>query len=408
MLYELHEFTHDLLSPYRAFAQTMREMSSHPMLPSSYSGLGRSLAASAEVFERITRRYNKPDFGLAEKEIGGKTFPVEEQVIARHPFCDLLHFSVAKRPKNHPRVLIVAPLSGHYATLLRGTVEAMLHDHDVYITDWKNARDVPYIEGDFDFDDYVSLLIRFFHTLSINGPFHVMGVCQPSVPVLAAVSLMATNREADRPKTMTLMGGPIDTRISPTEVNAFAESRELEWFERNVLYNVPLSYEGRGRRVYPGFLQLSGFMSMNMDRHVSAHWEFFRHLVRGDGDSAEQHRDFYDEYLSVCDLSARFYLQTIQKVFKGHDLPRGVLEVHGRHADPAAIKDVALLTVEGENDDITGTGQTEAAHTACKGLPKSMRKHYLQPKVGHYGVFNGRRWREEIMPVVRDFIRKHG
>lgn len=405
MLYQFHEMQHAAMAPMRLLAQTVQSMFSHPWLPMSYTSSARSLAASAELFERMTRQYPKPPFNLPTTTVDGEQVSVTERVVMRLPFCDLLHFERGNGPHLHPRVLLVAPMSGHYATLLRGTVEALLPEHEVYITDWVNARDVPQVAGTFNFDSYVDYVRTFLEFL---GPqTTVMAVCQPSVPVMAAVALMAEDNDPNRPASIVLMGGPIDTRRSPTAVNAFADEHPMDWFLDRVIHSVPMTYAGRGRRVYPGFLQLSGFMSMNMDRHVNAHLHYYRHLIKGDGDSAEKHREFYDEYLSVMDLPGDFYLDTIREVFKEHSLPRGVLEVHGRRVDLGAITDVALLTVEGEKDDITGAGQTVAAHDLCRNLPARFHRQHLQPKVGHYGIFNGRRWREEIMPIVREFILTH-
>lgn len=402
MLYQFHEMHHAAVAPMRMLAQTVHTLFSHPWLPMSYTSSARSLAAGAELFERMTRQYAKPHFNLTSTQVNGDTVTVTEDVVVRMPFCDLLHFSREGGPHGHPKVLLVAPMSGHYATLLRGTVEAMLPDHDVFITDWVNARDVPVSAGTFDFAAYVNYLRTFMEYL---GPeTTMMAVCQPSVPVMATVSLMCEDQDPNRPAAVVLMGGPIDTRRSPTAVNDFADEHSMDWFLDRVIHTVPVNYAGRGRRVYPGFLQLTGFMSMNMDRHVDAHMHYYRHLIRGDGDSAEKHRQFYDEYLSVMDLPADFYLDTIRAVFKEHSLPRGVLDVDGRRVNPAAITDVALFTVEGEKDDITGAGQTIAAHDLCTNLPADLHKHHLQPKVGHYGIFNGRRWREEILPHVREFI----
>lgn len=405
MLYQIHEFQHAALSPMRFVAQAMQNVFSNPWLPLSYTHTARTLAAGAELFERMTRQYPKPPFGLDTTVVAGRTVAVRERVALSLPFCNLLHFERAERDPDDPVILLVAPMSGHHATLLRGTVEALLPDHEVYITDWVNARDVPLAEGAFGLADYVDYVRAFLRHL---GPdTHVMAVCQPSVPVLAAAALMAEDQDPYRPRSLVLMGGPIDTRRNPTEVNRFAESHPMEWFEQRVIHMVPIAYRGRGRLVYPGFLQLSGFMSMNLDRHVNAHLHYFRHLIRGDGDSAEKHRDFYDEYLSVMDLPAEFYLQTVRDVFKEHRLPQGTLHLRGRTVNPAAITDIALMTVEGEKDDITGPGQTVAAHDLCANIPKGLRQHHLQPKVGHYGIFNGRRWREEILPHVRAFIRFH-
>lgn len=409
MLYQMHEMQHAVLAPVRLAAEAMQHLYSHPWLPMSYTRLGRTIAASCELLERTTRRYKKPSFHLPVTEIDGIKVMVHEEKALKTDFCTLLHFKrdipAGMKSQPDPRLLIVAPLSGHYATLLRGTVETLLPDHDIYITDWTDARDVPLHRGGFDLDDYIDLIVRFLHHLGPNT--HILGVCQPTVPVLSAVALMSADQDPCLPPSMTLMGGPIDTRANPTKVNEFATTRPLEWFRANVVHSVPLNYAGRGRTVYPGFLQLTGFMSMNIDRHVDAHLKLFQNMIQGDGESAEQHRTFYDEYLSVMDLPAEFYLQTIQTVFKEHALPRGVMTSRGRKVDPSLITRTALMTVEGEKDDITGPGQCLAAQGLCSSLPDDMRRHHLQPKVGHYGVFNGRRWREEIYPNVRSFIRGH-
>ena len=406
MLYHIHELQHAAFSPFRLFAEAMQSVYSNPWVPVAYTRFGRTVAASAELVERTTRRYKKPNFDLAPMTIDGQDVAIREEAVAVKPFCTLTHF--VREGISTPslsKILVVAPMSGHWPTLLRGTVETLLLDHDVYITGWHDARNVPLNQGGFDFDDYVDYLIEFLHIIGTD--VHMLAVCQPSVPVLVAASLMAADNDPYQPRSMVLMGGPVDTRISPTKVNEMATSKPLSWFESTVIQTVPPAYAGRGRRVYPGFLQLQGFMSMNLERHVGEHLGLFHNMVRGDGDSAEQHRTFYDEYLSVMDLSAEYYLQTIRSVFQDHDLPEGKMVSRGRKVDPSAIRNTALLTVEGERDDITGIGQTEAAHRLCSSLPESMRKHHLQTKVGHYGVFNGRRWREEIYPNVRDVIRTH-
>lgn len=405
MFYQLYELNHAAMAPFRAAADVMRLAYANPLNPWSQTPFGRTIAASLEMFERTTRRYGKPEFGLPETVVGEKKVKVREEVVWSRPFCNLLHFS-RNLPANHrdPRILIVAPMSGHYATLLRGTVEALLPSADVYITDWIDARMVPMTEGTFDFDDYVDYVIEMLHFL---GPdTHVVAVCQPSVPVLAAAAVMEEANDPLSPSSMTLMGGPIDTRINPTAVNKLAKDKPLEWFADNVIMNVPWPQPGFMRPVYPGFLQLSGFMSMNLDRHVVAHKEFFMHLVKNDGEP-EKHRDFYDEYLAVMDLTAEFYLQTVDQVFMKHSLPKGELVHRGKLVDPTAIRNVALLTVEGENDDISGVGQTKAAQTICTNIPDNMRMHYLQPDVGHYGVFNGSRFRREIAPRIVNFINEH-
>jgi poly(3-hydroxybutyrate) depolymerase len=405
--YQLYELNHAAMGPFRAVADATKLYFQNPLNPLSHTPFGRSVAAAAELFERTTRRYGKPVFGIASTSVRGVRVPVVEQVVWQRPFCRLLHFEKAgplRAPQ--PKLLIVAPMSGHYATLLRGTVETFLPEHDVYITDWTDARMVPVAEGSFDLDDYIDYLISIHHLLGAGA--HVVAVCQPSVPVLAAVSLMEARGDAHLPATMTLMGGPIDTRISPTAVNTLANNRPIEWFEQNAIMTVPFPHAGFMRRVYPGFLQISGFLSMNLEKHMQAHTDFFRHLVDGDGDSAEKHRDFYDEYMAVMDLTAEFYLQTVETAFIRHALPRGEMRHRGERVDPSAIRSVALLTVEGENDDISGVGQTKAAHDICTGIPDPMKAHYLQPKVGHYGVFNGSRFRAEIAPRIADFIATHG
>ncbi|MBL8806045.1 MAG: polyhydroxyalkanoate depolymerase [Rhodospirillales bacterium] len=407
MLYHLYDMQQTMLSPVRLAAEAVQNVFSHPMLPMSYTRFGRAMAAGAEMIERATRRYGKPAFRLESTTVDGTEVPVVEEVALSKPFCDLLHFRRETGvERDDPKVLVVAPMSGHYATLLRGTVEALLPDHDVYITDWVNAALVPLIESaEFGLDDYIDYLIEFMEEL---GPeTHLIAVCQPSVPVMAAVSLISALDPAAAPRSMTLMGGPIDTRVNPTKVNRLAEERSIEWFERSVVTNVPPGYPGFMRRVYPGFIQLSGFMSMNLDRHVGSAMKQYQHLVRGDGLSAQGHREFYDEYLSVMDLDAAFYLQTVRIAFQEHALPNGTWISRGRKVDPGAIRNTALMTVEGELDDISGVGQTYAAHALCANLPADRHRHWLQKNVGHYGIFNGKRWRGEIMPQVRGFIREN-
>jgi poly(3-hydroxybutyrate) depolymerase len=405
--YQLYELNHAALSPFRAAADATRLYFQNPLNPLSHTPFGRNMAAAAELFERTTRRYGKPEFGLASTTVHGERVPVAEGVVWRRPFCNLVHFEkrAGRRDRNEEKLLIVAPMSGHYATLLRGTVEAMLPDHDVYITDWIDARTVPLAEGSFDLDDYIDYLVSILHFIGPGA--HVMAVCQPSVPVLAATALMSARGDHNLPATMILMGGPIDTRVNPTAVNTLANNHDLEWFRQNAIMKVPFPHAGFMREVYPGFLQISGFLSMNLDRHLQAHQDFYRHLVDGDGDSAEKHRDFYDEYLAVMDLTAEFYLQTVETAFIRHALPKGEMVHRGEPVDPKAIRSVALFTIEGENDDISGVGQTKAAHDICVNIPAEMRAHYLQPKVGHYGVFNGSRYRAEIAPRIADFIASH-
>ncbi|MBB4301940.1 poly(3-hydroxybutyrate) depolymerase [Rhodobium orientis] len=405
--YHLYEMHHAAMSPMRAACDLTRLYFNNPLNPLTHTAIGRNMSAACEVFERATRRYGKPEFGLPETVVGGERVKVREQVVWEKPFCRLLHFERQIPTLRHPvpKLLIVAPMSGHYATLLRGTVEAMLPRHDVYITDWVDARMVPLAEGKFDLDDYVDYIIEMLQALGSDT--HVVAVCQPSVPVLAAVAVMDEAGDPYAPCSMTLMGGPIDTRVNPTAVNDMAKSKDMDWFERNVIMKVPLPHPGVWRDVYPGFLQLSGFMSMNLDRHLSAQHDFYNHLIEGDGDSAEKHRDFYDEYLAVMDLTAEFYLQTVETVFVTHALPKGELMHHGKRVDTTKIRNVALLTVEGEKDDISGVGQTHAAHRICPNIPAEMRAHYVQPGVGHYGVFNGSRFRAEIAPRISDFIITH-
>jgi poly(3-hydroxybutyrate) depolymerase len=406
MFYQLYELNHAVMAPWRAAAESLRVAYRNPLNPLAYTSIGRTFAAGFEVFERATRRYGKPEFGLPETTIGGKPVAVHETVVLSKPFCDLLHFNRCLPPGHpkDPRVLIVAPMSGHYATLLRGTVETLLPSADIYITDWKDARMVPLSEGRFDLDDYIDYIIEMLHHLGEDT--HVIAVCQPAVPVLAAVARMEAEKDPFSPSSMTLMGGPIDTRVKPTAVNELAKSHPISWFEENVIMPVPWPQPGFMRAVYPGFLQLSGFMSMNLDRHMISHKDFFVHLVKNDGDSADKHRDFYDEYLAVMDLTAEFYLQTVETVFINHSLPKGSYMHRGTLVDPSKITQTALLTVEGERDDISGVGQTEAAQTLCSNLPDHMRLHYVQPDVGHYGVFNGSRFRREIAPRIIKFMQE--
>lgn len=410
MLYHLYDLQHALLTPARIAAELTRSVYASPSNPLAFTKLGRSIAAGAEVFERATRKFNEPDFGLHETVIGGEKVEVAEQVVLQKPFCNLVHFH-RQTKRNDPQVLIVAPMSGHFATLLRGTVEALLPHHDVYITDWVDARQIPLSKGKFDLDDYIAYLREF---LTMLGPdTHVLAVCQPAVPVYAAIALMEAEADPYAPLSMTLMGGPIDARVSKTAVTELAEHRPLSWFEQMVVTVVPFYYPGAHRHVYPGFVQLSGFMSMNLDRHVGSAFKFFGHLVRGDGDSAESHRRFYNEYLAVMDITAEFYLQTVETVFQTFALPRGKMkwkdpatgQIHP--VNPDAIKRTALLTVEGELDDISAHGQTTAAHVISTSLPADKQFHQFQENVGHYGIFNGSRWRSEIMPRVRHFIRAH-
>jgi len=403
-LYMWYEATHALLGPARALAGSTKLFYNNPVNPLSHSPFGRGVAAACEMFERTTRRYGKPEFGYGSVNVNGVQTEIVEDVLLSKPFCNLVNFRKmsAGRTLNQPKILMVAPMSGHYATLLRGTVETFLPTHDVYITDWVDARTVPLSTGRFDLDDYIDYVIDMIRLL---GPdLHLMAVCQPSVPVIAAIARMEAEGDPATPLSMTLMGGPIDTRESPTKVNLLAQDRGTEWFKRHCIVKVPLPNPGFMRDVYPGFLQLSGFMAMNIDRHIEAHGEMFSHLVHGDGDSAEKHRDFYDEYLAVMDLTAEFYLQTVDTVFVRHALPNGEMMHRDQLVDLTAIKRCALMTVEGENDDISGVGQTRAAHKLCVNIPETRRVHWLQPKVGHYGVFNGSRFRAEVAPRIADFM----
>ncbi len=406
MLYHTYEITHAALAPMRQMARFSREALSNPANPLAASYGARVGAASLDMFIKATKRYDKPEFGLKSTVIDGAEVAITEEIALSLPFCDLLHF---KRDTTvaAPKLLIVAPLSGHYATLLRGTVKEMLPEHDVYITDWTDSRGVPLSAGDFDLDDYTDYLIQFCETLGAQGERPaVLAVCQPGVPMLVAAALMAERGEAFRPSSMTLMGAPVDTAQNPQKPNELATTKPLSWFKQNVITKVPWPNAGFMRSVYPGFLQLSGFMSMNLDRHVSAHKDHFRNLVKGDGDSTDAHRKFYDEYMAVMDLSAGYYLQTIERVFQKRLLAEGAYLYRETLVDPSNITDIALMTVEGEKDDITGLGQTEAAHKLLK-IPKKMRQHYVQEGVGHYGVFNGSRWRSKIAPKVKAFIAQH-
>jgi poly(3-hydroxybutyrate) depolymerase len=402
--YFLHEASLALIAPARAASEATRLFFRNPANPASWTPFGRSVTAACDVFERSTRRYEKPEFGLATTVVEGETVAVTEEIAWERPFCRVIRFvrDLPRSAPTQPKLLIVAPMSGHYATLLRGTVEAFLPHHDVYVTDWADARMVPVASGHFGFEDYVDYVIAMLRDL---GPkTHVMAVCQPSVPVAVAVACMEAAKDPASPASMILMGGPIDTRESPTAVNVLAEERGSSWFRRHCITRVPFPYPGMMREVYPGFLQLSGFMAMNLDRHISAHWDYYRHLVQNNGDSAEKHREFYDEYLAVMDLTAEFYLETVDRVFVRHLLPKGEMLHRGREVNLADIRRTGLMTIEGENDDISGVGQTQAAQRLCVNVPATKRVHYLQKDVGHYGVFNGSRFRNEIVPRISAFI----
>jgi len=402
--YHWHEFQHAALGPFRAAVDATRLLYQNPLNPLSHTTLGKSIAASCELFERATRRYGKPEWNIPSVLVGGERVAVQPQIVWERPFCRLVHFAraLSDRHRRQPTMLIVAPMSGHYATLLRGTVEAFLPNFEVYVTDWVDARMVPLADGQFDLDDYIDYVISMLHFL--GGDAHVIAVCQPSVPVMAAVAIMEADKDPYVPHSMILMGGPIDTRINSNAVNKLAEDRGIDWFRNHVVTKVPFPHPGFMRDVYPGFLQLHGFISMNLDRHIDAHHNLFRHLVKGDGDSAQKHREFYDEYLAVMDLSAEFYLQTVDTVFIRHALPKGEMRYRGRLVEPSHIKRVALMTVEGEHDDISAIGQTEASHRLCSSIPPEQKVHYVQPGVGHYGVFNGSRFRADIAPRISDFV----
>jgi len=403
VLYQLYDWQRAALEPWLAVAKAANSFFGHPVSPLAYLPGSRNVAAAFDLVGRLTQRYERPEFGIAKVRVGSREFAVREVFEVARPFCRLLHFTKPGAPPQ-PKVLVFAPLSGHFATLLRDTVRTLLPDHDVWITDWIDAKEVPLAEGPFHFDDYVDYVRDFLR--HVGPAAHAISVCQPTVPVLAGVSLMAAAGEAT-PRSLTMMGGPIDTRASPTAVNDFALYRPLSWFESKVIQRVPMRYPGFMRRVYPGFLQFAGFVAMNPDRHVESHVQYYRHLVRGDGESAQSHRRFYDEYNAVMDLPAEYYLETVERVFHEHLLPRGRLAVRGERVRPEAIRRSALFTIEGEADDISGPGQTRAAHALCKGIPARAREHYLAPDVGHYGIFSGRKFRETVYPRIRDFIARN-
>ena len=405
MLYDAYEVQRSWLAGASKLANYSSDWLSSSANPLSYNGMSGIVAASLDVFAHAAAPRGKPAFGLDQVEIGGKLLPVHEEIVDRMPFGQLKHFRREGAPEGQPRLLIVAPMSGHFATLLRGTVERLLPGHEVYITDWRDARMVPLSDGSFDLDDYVDKLIGW---LTKIGPgAHMLAVCQPSVPAFAATALMNADKHPATPRSLTMMGGPIDTREAPTAVNTLATERPHAWFQQNVICTVPGMYPGGGRRVYPGFLQLAGFMTMNLGSHLVSHWEMFKHLVDGDEEGADATRAFYDEYRSVCDMTAEFYLQTIDVVFQRHLLPKGEMMHRGRRVDPSAITRTALLAIEGERDDISGVGQTKAALALAPKLPAGDKKYLLAKGAGHYGIFNGRKWREKIAPVVERFIADH-
>lgn len=403
LLYQAYQAYADLTDPLRALAKAGAEFWPG-RLCAPWDGMVRRMTSAWDVYALTGLTHARPPFGIDVVRVGRRDVSVREEVVHSTPFCSLLHFR-KDCDAIQPTVLVVAPMSGHFATLLRGTVKVLLRDHDVYITDWHNVRDVSFSAGKFDLDDFIRHVIDF--TAYLGPDTHLLAVCQPAVPVLAATARMAEDKHPTQPKTMTLMAGPIDTRINPTVVNKVATDNSIEWFERNVVSVVPARFPGGGRRVYPGFLQITAFMSMNIGRHINSLWEMYDALVEQDETSAEAVRDFYEEYFAMADMSADFYLQTVRKVFQEFHLPRGLLEVEGRLVRPETIKKTALLTIEGERDDICSLGQTLAAQDLCSGLRPYMKTHHVQAGVGHYGVFNGRRWEGEVYPLVRDFILQH-
>jgi poly(3-hydroxybutyrate) depolymerase len=405
MLYDAYEVQRSLLAGASKLAGLGAGWLNNPSNPWGYSSMSPLISASLEVFAHAAAPRGKPEFGITETRVGKATVMVDEDIVLRKPFGQLKNFRKVDA-KPGPPLLIVAPMSGHYATLLRGTVERLLPKNDVYITDWRDAKLVPLKDGSFDLDDYIDYLIEFLEVIgerSGERP-NLLAVCQPAVPAFAATALMAAQKNRWRPKTLTMMGGPIDTRKAPTAVNTLATQRPHAWFQNNVIATVPMIYPGAGRKVYPGFLQLAGFMTMNLGSHLISHWEMFKHLVVGDEEGAEATREFYDEYRSVCDMTAEFYLQTVDVVFQRHLLPNDKMVHRGKRVDPAAIRDTALLAIEGERDDISGIGQTKAALDIATKLPAAKKEYFLAKDVGHYGIFNGRKWREKIAPVVERFI----
>ena len=407
MLYDAYEMQRSLLANASAIANFGAGMLQNPANPFAYMGGGTIVGSALEVFAHAAAPRGKPAFGLTRTTVGGRDVEVTEEVVARKPFGQLKHF-VREGVEGGPKLLIVAPMSGHYATLLRGTVERMLPTADVYITDWRDAKLVPVSDGRFDLDDYIDYLVDWLDVIGegTTRP-HMLAVCQPSVPCYAAAAVMSADNHPCRPATLTLMGGPIDTREAPTAVNTLATKRPHSWFEQNAIVTVPMTYPGAGRRVYPGFLQLAGFMSMNLGNHMVSHWEMFKHLVRGDDDSADLTKDFYDEYRAVCDMTAEFYLQTVDLVFQTHALPNGTMRHRGKLVDPGAITDIGLLAIEGERDDISGLGQTKAALTLAANLPEENKRYLIAEGAGHYGIFNGSRWRNKVAPVVEEWMTAH-
>ena len=403
VLYHAYEFQRAMLTGASAWAATSAEFLNNPRTPLGYTGPGPFMASALEVFAHTYAPRGEPEWGIAQVPANGRVHPVTHEVVYSKPFCDLRHFSHSGLAEDAPKVLLVAPMSGHYATLLRGTVARLVENQHVYVTDWADAKMVPLDAGPFDLDDYIDYLIEFLEQIGPNT--HVVAVCQPSVPAYAATAIMGKDKNPCRPATLTMMGGPIDTRASPTSVNDVATERPMGWFRDHVIATVPMAYPGAGRKVYPGFLQLSGFIAMNLGQHIMSHYQYFNHLIEGDNDSAASHRNFYDEYLSVCDMTAEFYLQTVHHVFKEHSLANGTFNHRGKIIDLKGIGDTALLAIEGERDDISGIGQTEAALDLATALPDAKKKYFMAEDCGHYGIFNGSKWRNKIAPVVEDWIR---
>jgi poly(3-hydroxybutyrate) depolymerase len=405
LLYNAYELQRAMMSSAAAWASVGAELLTNPSLPFGYSGLGPVMASALDVFAHAASPRGKPSFDIETVTVDGKIQPVTESIVLHKPFGNLLRFEHPGLGKDAPKLLIVAPMSGHYATLLRGTVARMVESAEVYITDWADAKLVPMSAGRFDLDDYIDYVISFLEHI---GPgTHVLAVCQPSVPAYAAAAIMGAKEHPCRPATLTMMGGPIDTREAPTSVNDVAMQQPLSWFQQNVIATVPATYPGGGRRVYPGFLQLAGFMAMNLGSHMMSHYGMFKHMVAGDGDSADATKAFYDEYRAVCDMTSEFYLQTIEHVFQNHSLPKGEFVHRGERIDLSGIRDTALLAIEGERDDISGIGQTRAALHLASHLPEKRKKYYLAAEVGHYGIFNGSKWRTRIAPVLEDWIAQH-
>jgi len=406
VLYTAYELQRSWMNAASTVASVGAQMLNNPAMPFGYTGIGPVMASALEVFAHAAAPYGKPAFDIEAVSVDGATQPVTEAIVMHKPFGNLLRFSHPGLPSDAPKLLIVAPMSGHFATLLRGTVARMIESCEVYVTDWADAKMVPLSAGEFDLDDYIDYLIEYLEHIGEGA--HMLAVCQPSVPSLAATAIMADLKHPCRPLTLTMMGGPIDTREAPTSVNDMAMQRPIEWFRHTVIATVPLHYAGAGRRVYPGFLQLAGFMSMNMGNHMMSHYHMFKHLNEGDDDSADATKAFYDEYRAVCDMNAAYYLQTVEHVFQKHSLPNGTFVHRGKTVDLGKIKDTAILAVEGERDDISGIGQTKAALHLATGLSASRKQYHLAPEVGHYGIFNGSKWRDKIAPILEAWIEQHG